>query len=79
MTPRLNIVGAGHVGRVLGRLFSRAGVFAMQDIVARSQDSAAQAQAFIGAGAPAEGATGEEAGHRAARKASEAGQADSRE
>jgi predicted short-subunit dehydrogenase-like oxidoreductase (DUF2520 family) len=49
----LTVVGAGHVGRVLGRLFSQAGVFALQDIVARSQESAAQAQAFIGAGRPA--------------------------
>jgi len=49
----LSVVGGGHVGRVLGRLFSRAGVFALQDVVARSVDSAAQAQAFIGAGTPA--------------------------
>ena len=49
----LTVVGGGHVGRVLGRLFARAGAFALQDIVARSVDSAAQAQAFIGAGAPA--------------------------
>jgi predicted short-subunit dehydrogenase-like oxidoreductase (DUF2520 family) len=50
---KLSVVGGGHVGRVLGRLFSRAGVFAMQDVVARSMGTAAQAQAFIGAGTPA--------------------------
>lgn len=49
---RLTVVGGGHVGRVLGRLFAQAGSFAMQDVVARSLDSAAQAQAFIGAGTP---------------------------
>lgn len=50
---RLSVIGGGHVGRVLGRLFSRAGAFVVQDVVARSMDSAAQALAFIGAGAPA--------------------------
>jgi len=49
---RLTVVGGGHVGRVLGRLLSRAGAFAVQDVVARSMDSASQAQAFIGAGTP---------------------------
>jgi len=49
---RFTVVGGGHVGRVLGRLFSRAATFAVQDVVARSMDSAVQAQAFIGAGAP---------------------------
>lgn len=51
----LTVVGGGHVGRVLGRLFSAAGVFAVQDVLARSADSAAQAVAFIGAGVPVTG------------------------
>lgn len=46
----LTVVGGGHVGRVLGRLFSAAGVFLVQDVLARSAGSAAQAAAFIGAG-----------------------------
>ncbi|SDE23817.1 Predicted oxidoreductase, contains short-chain dehydrogenase (SDR) and DUF2520 domains [Massilia sp. PDC64] len=48
----LNIVGAGHVGRVLGRLLVTRGVFALQDVKTRSADSARDAVAFIGAGAP---------------------------
>ena len=50
MAPSLNIVGAGHVGRVLGRLFHRHGVFALQDVLTRSISSAQDAVAFIGAG-----------------------------
>jgi predicted short-subunit dehydrogenase-like oxidoreductase (DUF2520 family) len=50
MVLRLNIVGAGHVGRALGRLFDARGVFAVQDVLTRSQASAQAAVAFIGAG-----------------------------
>jgi predicted short-subunit dehydrogenase-like oxidoreductase (DUF2520 family) len=50
MAPSLNIVGAGHVGRVLGRLFALHGVFAVQDVLTRSPASAQDAVAFIGAG-----------------------------
>jgi len=50
MAPSLNLIGAGHVGRALGRLFAARGVFAVQDIVTRSLDSAQAAVAFIGAG-----------------------------
>jgi predicted short-subunit dehydrogenase-like oxidoreductase (DUF2520 family) len=46
----LNLVGAGHVGRVLGRLFAATGAFAVQDVLTRSPDSAREAVAFIGAG-----------------------------
>ena len=57
MLPKLNIVGAGHVGRVLGRLFFRHGVFDIQDVLTRSEASALDAVAFIGAGrAPAQAA-----------------------
>lgn len=49
---RLTVVGGGHVGRVLGRLFAAAGAFAVQDVLARSAGSAAQAAAYIGAGNP---------------------------
>jgi predicted short-subunit dehydrogenase-like oxidoreductase (DUF2520 family) len=51
--PSLTIIGGGHVGRVLGRLFARTGAFAVQDVLARSAGSAGQAVAFIGAGSPA--------------------------
>ncbi|MCS0592318.1 Rossmann-like and DUF2520 domain-containing protein [Massilia norwichensis] len=50
MAPVLNIVGAGHVGRALGRLFHAHGVFAVQDVLTRSEASAQAAAAFIGAG-----------------------------
>ncbi|MYM33064.1 DUF2520 domain-containing protein [Duganella sp. FT94W] len=46
----LNLIGAGHVGRVLGRLFAQHGAFALQQVLTRSVDSARQAVAFIGAG-----------------------------
>lgn len=50
MAPSLNLVGAGHVGRTLGHLFAQHGVFAIQDVLTRSQASALDAVAFIGAG-----------------------------
>lgn len=46
----LNIVGAGHVGRVLGRLFAASGSYQVQDVLTRSYASASDAIAFIGAG-----------------------------
>ena len=48
----LSVVGGGHVGRVLGRLFARAGAFAVQDVLARSVASAQRAAEFIGSGTP---------------------------
>lgn len=48
MTSTLNIIGAGHVGRVLGKLLS--GRFAVQDVLTRSAASAQEAVAFMGAG-----------------------------
>lgn len=48
--PTLNIVGGGHLGRALGRLFAASGVFTVQDVVTRSLASARDAVAFIGAG-----------------------------
>lgn len=50
MAPKLNIIGAGKVGRVLGRLFEASGVFSVHDVLARSGASAAAGTAFIGAG-----------------------------
>jgi predicted short-subunit dehydrogenase-like oxidoreductase (DUF2520 family) len=50
MALSLNIIGAGHVGRVLGRLLAGAGSFAVQDVLTRSADSAQDAVRFIGAG-----------------------------
>lgn len=49
MTPTLNIIGAGKVGRVLGRLLAHSG-FTLQDVLTRSHDSAQEAVQFIGAG-----------------------------
>ncbi|MDB5797039.1 MAG: hypothetical protein JWP36_941 [Paucimonas sp.] len=46
----LTIVGAGHLGRTLGRLWHEKQVFALADVVTRSQGSADEAVAFIGAG-----------------------------
>jgi len=50
MPATLNIVGAGHVGRTLGRLFAAHGALQVQDVLTRSQASAEAALAFIGAG-----------------------------
>jgi len=55
MTARLNLVGAGHVGRALGRLFHRHGVFEVRDVLARAPASARAAVAFIGAGHAVDG------------------------
>ena len=46
----LNLIGAGHVGRVLGRLFHERAGIAIQDVLTRSGASAGAAIAFIGAG-----------------------------
>jgi predicted short-subunit dehydrogenase-like oxidoreductase (DUF2520 family) len=51
----LNIIGAGAVGRTLGRLFHEAKVFQIQDILNRSLESAELGAAFIGAGRPVAG------------------------
>lgn len=55
MALTLNILGAGKVGRVLGRLFAAGGAFTVQDVLTRSEASAAGALAFIGAGSRAPG------------------------
>lgn len=62
MQKTLNIIGCGHVGRVLGRLWHDKGVFRIQDILNRTPESAQEAAAFIGAGRP----LGDPAGLRAA-------------
>jgi len=49
-TPRLAIIGAGKVGRTLGRLWRQAAWFAPADVVTRSAQSATAAVAFIGGG-----------------------------
>ena len=46
----LNIIGSGRVGRACGRMWARARVFEIQDVLTRSQASAAEAVKFIGAG-----------------------------
>jgi predicted short-subunit dehydrogenase-like oxidoreductase (DUF2520 family) len=55
MAATLNLVGAGHVGRVLGRLFAQHGAFQIGQVLTRSASSAQQAVDFIGAGEAAEG------------------------
>lgn len=55
MAPVLNIIGAGKVGRVLGRLFSRSGAFTVQDVLTRSGAGSAAAVEFMGAGRAASG------------------------
>ncbi|CAN7655900.1 Rossmann-like and DUF2520 domain-containing protein [Massilia sp. LjRoot122] len=50
MAPTLNLVGAGHVGRALGRRFATTGAFAIQDVLTRSEAGARDAVVFIGAG-----------------------------
>ena len=50
MAQTLNIIGCGHVGKVLGRLWAAAGTFEVQDILNRSPESGARAVDFISAG-----------------------------
>jgi predicted short-subunit dehydrogenase-like oxidoreductase (DUF2520 family) len=52
--PSLTLIGGGHVGRVLGRLFQRTGALTLQQVLTRSPASAQQAVAFIGAGQAAD-------------------------
>ena len=46
----LNIIGAGRVGRACGRLWTKARVFEIKDVLTRSRASAAAAVKVIGAG-----------------------------
>ena len=55
MAPALNLIGAGHVGRVLGRLFAQHGCFEIGQVLTRSAASAQAAAAFIGAGVAVDG------------------------
>ena len=48
----LSIIGAGHLGMTLGRLWHEHQVFEIADVVTRSAHSATQAAQFIGAGRP---------------------------
>jgi len=50
MPATLNLIGAGKVGRVLGRLLAASGTFTVQDVLTRSGPSALDAVRFIGAG-----------------------------
>ena len=50
MALLVNLIGAGHVGRALGRLFAAHGAFTVQDVLTRSAQGAEEAVAFIGAG-----------------------------
>lgn len=51
MQPTVNLVGAGHVGRVIGRLLAQHG-YAIGGVLTRSAASAQAAVDFIGAGTP---------------------------
>jgi len=46
----LNIIGSGRVGRACGRMWARARVFEVQDVLTRSRGSAGEGVKFIGAG-----------------------------
>ena len=48
--PRLNVIGAGKLGRTLARLFSDAGLVTMGAIYNRKIENSRSAQTFIGAG-----------------------------
>lgn len=48
----LSIIGCGNLGKTLGRLWASTDSVALQDVLNRSAESAAQAAAFIGAGRP---------------------------
>lgn len=50
MTPVLNIIGPGRVGRTLGALFERKGLCTVQDVLSAEFATAESAVAFIGAG-----------------------------
>lgn len=50
MKQTISIIGAGKVGRVLGKLFHRHQIFTIQDVLNRSQISGMAACEFIGAG-----------------------------
>jgi len=52
MTQTINLIGAGHVGRVLGKLLAAQG-FRIQQVLTRSARSAQQAVDFMGAGSVA--------------------------
>ncbi len=52
VAPTLNLIGAGRVGRTLGRLWQQAGVLQIQDVLTTSAASAQDAVDFIGAGRP---------------------------
>ena len=55
MASTLNLIGAGHVGRVLGRLFAQHGCFEIRQVLTRSAASAQAATDFIGAGVAIDG------------------------
>lgn len=49
---RINIIGAGRLGKTLAALARRSGRYRVQDVMTRGADSAAAACAFIGTGRP---------------------------
>ena len=53
--PGLNIVGAGNLGKTLGKLWQQSGFFTITSVCNRSLASAEEACQFIGAGKPTAG------------------------
>ena len=49
---RINIIGAGRLGKTLAALARRSGRYSVQDVMTRNMGSAAAACAFIGMGRP---------------------------
>ncbi len=50
LVKRINIIGCGRLGKTLGKLFSRGGVFEIAGVVNRTRRSAEDAVRFLGAG-----------------------------
>src|SRR5687767_1099611 len=55
MMKTLTIIGAGNLGKTLGRLWHQHGTFRIQDVCCRSLAHADAATAFIGSGRAVEG------------------------
>src|SRR5688572_15193549 len=51
---KVNVIGAGKLGRTLAGLWAKHNVFAVQDLVTEHATSAVEAVRFIGAGRPVE-------------------------
>lgn len=50
MSKSITLIGAGHVGKTLGKLWTQSRAFRLQDVLTQSLESAQRAITFIGAG-----------------------------